>query len=421
MSRTTMLLYLLLLSSLLPLVDATITIGDKHYQSMPAVFGKPFSIVGDYDKAHLQILDENPFLCQGPGLSSLNERNLKRHVAKGKNETKYIVPSDGLPGKSDEMRFLLMNDNYASYHVILYTVAVLVSRGACSFEEKARTAMTFDFVKYVIVYDDRARSALVPMSATDPDDITVGLLFVSYSTGIQMRRMLLAQPANVTEEGGPIITMDARSPPMPPTYDQTQQWMLAAMAGFFCFMSCFGCLLVGIQAGYIPANGRIVFGPTGIHALPSSRRLLTETQVRRLPHETYIKDDDEDHHHHAAGCAICIEEYQDGETLQVLPCSHKFHTDCIVPWLTERQASCPLCKHDITAEDILDEDEESRGATGWFWWGRSGRTVVPTTEEEADTVESSPGSPSQSPPASPLGTSADNEENVDVMVPVEST
>ena len=301
---------------------------------------------------------------------------------------------------------------------------MLVSRGACSFEEKARTAMAYDFIKYVIVYDDRARSALVPMSATDPDDITVGLLFVSHTTGMQMRRMLTEQPVNVTAEGGPIITMDARSPPMPPSYDQTQQWMLAAMAGFFCFMSCFGCLLVGIQTGYIPADGRIVIGRTVIHPAASSRRLLTEAQVRRLPHETYVKlDDGEDHH--TAGCAICIDEYQDGETLQVLPCSHKFHAECIVPWLTERQASCPLCKHDITTADLLEDDEESSGATGWFWtWRRSGRTLVPTGEVHA-TVASPPGSPSRlntrSPPATPLSASSDNEENVDVMVPVEHT
>jgi len=275
--------------------------------------------------------------------------------------------------------------------------------------------MTYDFLKYVIVFDDRARSALVPMSATDPDGITVGMLFVSHTSGIEMRRMVLEQPVNVTQEGGMIVTMDARSPPMPPNYNQTQQWVLAAMAGFFTFMACFGCLLVGIHAGYIPADGRIVIGRTGIQPALSSRHLLTEAQVRRLPHEAYVKGDDADHH--TAGCAICIEEYHDGESIQVLPCSHKFHTDCIVPWLTERQASCPLCKHDITTEDLLEEeevDEESRGSRGWFWsWGRSsGRTIVPTEEEE-DAFETPPGSPSRLeenlPPATPLGASEDND------------
>ena len=67
----------------------------------------------------------------------------------------------------------------------LVAVVLLASRGACSFEEKARTAMAYgDFVQYLIVYDDRMRLALEPMSTTNPDGITIGLLFVSETTGL---------------------------------------------------------------------------------------------------------------------------------------------------------------------------------------------------------------------------------------------
>lgn len=48
-------------------------------------------------------------------------------------------------------------------------------------------------------------------------------------------------------------------------------------------------------------------------------------------------------------CAICLDDIDEnvpGSVLQ-LPCSHKFHTDCIIPWLTERQSKCPLCKYDV--------------------------------------------------------------------------
>ena len=44
-------------------------------------------------------------------------------------------------------------------------------------------------------------------------------------------------------------------------------------------------------------------------------------------------------------CSICIEEFEDGERLRLLPrCKHAFHTDCILPWLKDRQGCCPLCK-----------------------------------------------------------------------------
>jgi hypothetical protein len=55
-------------------------------------------------------------------------------------------------------------------------------------------------------------------------------------------------------------------------------------------------------------------------------------------------------------CSICIEEFQHGEMVRLLPrCGHAFHTDCILPWLTERQEYCPFCK---TAVLSLQETEE---------------------------------------------------------------
>jgi hypothetical protein len=51
-------------------------------------------------------------------------------------------------------------------------------------------------------------------------------------------------------------------------------------------------------------------------------------------------------------CSICIDDFEEGETLVLLPrCRHSFHRDCLHPWLTERQGCCPLCKTNVLEKD----------------------------------------------------------------------
>lgn len=56
-------------------------------------------------------------------------------------------------------------------------------------------------------------------------------------------------------------------------------------------------------------------------------------------------------------CAVCIDEIAVGSDATQLPCGHHFHTPCIAPWLTERQAKCPLCKYDVL-EYVLQKERE---------------------------------------------------------------
>jgi len=43
-------------------------------------------------------------------------------------------------------------------------------------------------------------------------------------------------------------------------------------------------------------------------------------------------------------CTICMCNYGMGEKIKNLPCTHFFHVDCIVPYLSSYGQSCPVCK-----------------------------------------------------------------------------
>lgn len=61
-------------------------------------------------------------------------------------------------------------------------------------------------------------------------------------------------------------------------------------------------------------------------------------------------------------CSICLEEYEVSDKIRILPhCKHTFHARCIAKWLTERSATCPLCKDDLYESDHEDEEEDHVG------------------------------------------------------------
>lgn len=48
-------------------------------------------------------------------------------------------------------------------------------------------------------------------------------------------------------------------------------------------------------------------------------------------------------------CSICLEEFVKGAETRLLPCSHRFHMQCIDVWLLGNcsRPTCPLCKVDV--------------------------------------------------------------------------
>lgn len=55
--------------------------------------------------------------------------------------------------------------------------------------------------------------------------------------------------------------------------------------------------------------------------------------------DTPVAGGQEDEH---LGCSICTEDFTVGEDVRVLPCNHKFHPNCVDPWLVNVSGTCPL-------------------------------------------------------------------------------
>jgi len=51
-------------------------------------------------------------------------------------------------------------------------------------------------------------------------------------------------------------------------------------------------------------------------------------------------------------CPICLGNFEEKESIKLLPCGHGFHSECIEPWIADRKNSCPICRRSVS--DKLD-------------------------------------------------------------------
>ena len=85
-----------------------------------------------------------------------------------------------------------------------------------------------------------------------------------------------------------------------------------------------------------------------------------EKELECLKCIDYSKDCLEKYHNQSS-CVICMDEFNSKENTQIceMPCGHIFHKSCIKKWLSESDASCPICKHRINQKlDIVKDTNQ---------------------------------------------------------------
>ncbi|XP_072975835.1 E3 ubiquitin-protein ligase SIRP1-like isoform X2 [Typha angustifolia] len=60
----------------------------------------------------------------------------------------------------------------------------------------------------------------------------------------------------------------------------------------------------------------------------------------------------------ALSCSVCLDDFDIGMDTKEMPCKHKFHSGCILPWL-ELHSSCPVCRFQLPADEKTSNDANS--------------------------------------------------------------
>eukprot|EP01064_Diplonema_japonicum_P031549 TRINITY_DN5697_c0_g1_i1.p1 TRINITY_DN5697_c0_g1~~TRINITY_DN5697_c0_g1_i1.p1 ORF type:complete len:371 (+),score=29.45 TRINITY_DN5697_c0_g1_i1:201-1313(+) len=110
---------------------------------------------------------------------------------------------------------------------------------------------------------------------------------------------------------------------------------------------------------FLPSSGNQLPFRVIVHPPPHASHQINSEQIEDSSC-MFTLEDKEKLPEENKSCAICLESFDNGDTLRTLPCLHFFHPSCVDRWLKEN-AKCPTCRTDITelerrASELLNVD-----------------------------------------------------------------
>ncbi|CAD5174307.1 receptor homology region, transmembrane domain- and RING domain-containing protein 1-like isoform X2 [Musa acuminata AAA Group] len=199
----------------------------------------------------------------------------------------------------------------------------LIIRGGCTFDVKVRSAQNAGF-KAAIVYDNEDRGSLISM-AGNSIAIHIHAVFVSKASGEILKKYSGRTDLELW------IT---------PTF-KNSIWSIMAIS----FISLLVVSAVLAMCFFIRRH-HIRHERPRVSNVREFRRMSSQL-VKAMPSLIFTSVVDDNCT--STTCAICLEDYNVGEKLRLLPCHHKFHAFCVDFWLTTWRSFCPVCKQDARA------------------------------------------------------------------------
>lgn len=91
-------------------------------------------------------------------------------------------------------------------------------------------------------------------------------------------------------------------------------------------------------------------------------------------------------------CGIWQIEFEEGESIKILPCNHAFKADAIERWLTTEKAECPICRFSLSSKevicrplssDVANDDDVNGGGGG----GGGGEAMIVDDAQDDDHIQ----------------------------------
>jgi len=229
-------------------------------------------------------------------------------------------------------------------------IAIIARYGGCNFEQKVRHATLANY-SAVIVYNVGSNK-LVPMAGSD-DALIPSVFLGGDDAQVLMHKYVYPKRPDLR-----IVVTDDHP------FDINAYLLPFAIVVGICFV----IMLVIVVYKCVQDYRR------------SRRHRLPKSALKKLPIHKFKQGDPFE------TCCICLDDFEEGDKLRILPCDHGYHAKCIDPWLVKTKRICPQCR-----KRVFESNERGAGLIS------VSSEDAPGSDSDSDFAQ-----PSRNPPPPPV-------------------